>query len=141
MVDKDRDSSFKGAFVAPPEKNAPTGLLLNGKNHNNIIFGALDADAASYYPSTKMGMNMDPMSLLYKCIISNDNFQNGNCMNHSLCQEYIWKDSKNNPHPEDMAGPIINAFKNKNVCSLMNNWFALPTMTEYFEYLDMCDTK
>ena len=141
IVDPSRDPSFKGAFVAPPEKNAPTGLVLNGKQHNNIIFGALDADAASYYPSTKMGMNMDPMSLLYKCIINNDNFQNGNCINRSLCQEYLWYDTKNKPHVEDMTGPIINAYKNKNVCSLMNNWFALPTISQYFEYLDTVDTK
>lgn len=141
IVDRERDSSFKGAFVAPPEKNAPTGLILNGKNHNNIIFGALDADAASYYPSTKMGMNMDPMSLLYKCIINNDTFISQQSVNRSLCQEYKWFDTKNKPHEEDMSGPIINAFKNKNTCSLMNNWFGLPTITEYMSYLDMCDTK
>ena len=141
IVDKDRDTAFKGAFVAPPEKNAPTGLILNGKNHNNIIFGALDADAASYYPSTKMGMNMDPMSLLYKCIISNDRFQSGACVNRSLNQVYEWNDSKNKPHPEDMSGPIINAFKNGNPCSLMNNWFNLPTISEYFQFLDTVDTK
>lgn len=141
IVDRDLDTAFKGAFVAPPEKNAPTGLILNGKNHNNIIFGALDADAASYYPSTKMGMNMDPMSLLYKCIIPNSVFETGECMNRSLNQVYEWNDSKNKPHPEDMSGPIINAFKNRNVCALMNNWFGLPTITEYIEYLDACDTK
>lgn len=141
LVDKDRDTAFKGAFVAPPEKNAPTGLILNGKNHNNIIFGALDADAASYYPSTKMGMNMDPMSLLYKCIIPNAQFHDQRCTNRSLCQEYVWYDSKNKPHDEDMSGPIINAYKNRNVCSLMNNWFNLPTISEYIQYLDTCDTK
>ena len=141
IVDKDQDSAFKGAFVAPPEKNAPTGLVLNGKNHNNIIFGSLDADAASYYPSTKMGMNMDPMSLLYKCIINNDVFHNGTSTNLSMNQEYLWYDSKNKPHNEDMSGPLINAYKNKNICSLMTNWFGLPTVSEYFKYLDMCDTK
>ena len=141
IVDNTQDSAFRGAFVAPPEKNAPTGLVLNGKNHNNIIFGSLDADAASYYPSTKMGMNMDPMSLLYKCIINNDVFHNGTCTNLSMNQEYLWYDSKNKPHNEDMSGPLINAYKNKNVCSLMNNWFGLPTISEYFKYLDICDTK
>lgn len=141
IVDKNQDSAFKGAFVAPPEKNAPTGLVLNGKNHNNIIFGSLDADAASYYPSTKMGMNMDPMSLLYKCIINNDTFRNGTSRNLSMNQEYLWYDSKNKPHNEDMSGPLINAYKNKNICSLMTNWFGLPTISEYFKYLDMCDTK
>ena len=141
LVDKSQDASFRGAYVAPPEKNAPTGLVLNGKRHSNIIYGSLDADAASYYPSTKMGMNMDPMSLLYKCIIPVNSFINGNAVNRSLCQEYYWYDTKNREHEEDLSGPIINAFKNKNICSLMNNWFNLPTVSEYFKYLDMCFGK
>ncbi len=140
-VDRNMDSSFKGAYVAPPEKNAPTGLVLNGKRHKNIIYGSLDADAESYYPSTKMGMNMDPMSLLYKCIIQNDTFRNGNSINRSLCQEYDWYDTKNNPHAEDLTGPIINAYKNKNVFSLMYNWFNMPSVSEFFKYLDMCFGK
>lgn len=140
-VDPDVDPAFKGAFVAPPEKNDETGLLLNGKRHNNIIYGALDADAASYYPSTKMGMNMDAMSLLYKCVINNDVFTSGQCQNNSLNQSYLWYDSKNKPHPEDMSGPIINAYKNGNICSLMNSWFGLPTLSEYIQYLESVDTK
>ena len=138
IVDNTQDTSFKGAYVAPPEKNAPTGLVLNGKRHHNIIFGSLDADAASYYPSTKMGMNMDPMSLKYKCIIPVIAFNgNGSCKNRSLCQDYYWYDTKNRAHEEDLSGPIINAFKNKNTCSLMYNWFNLPSVTEYFTALDM----
>jgi hypothetical protein len=137
-VDKNQDASFRGAYVAPPEKNAPTGLVLNGKRHRNIIFGSLDADAASYYPSTKMGMNMDPMSLEYKCIIPVDVFKNQQCTNRSLCQSYYWYDAKNRAHMEDLSGPLINAYKNRNVCSLMNNWFNLPTVSEYMKYLDMC---
>ena len=141
LNDPNHDPAFKGAYVAPPEKNAPTGLVLYGKKHNNIIYGALDADAESYYPSTKMGMNMDPMSLLYKLLINNEVFQNGTSVNRSLCQEYIWYDTKNKPHAEDMAGPLVNTYKNGNVCSLMHDWFNLPSMTEYMQYIDMCDTK
>ena len=84
---------------------------------------------------------MDPMTLLYKCVINNDVFQNGTCENRSLCQEYLWYDTKKKAHAEDLSGPIINAYKNQNTCSLMNNWFGLPTVSQYFEYLDMCDTK
>jgi hypothetical protein len=130
------DTAFKGAYVAPPEKNAPTGLVLNGKRHNNIIYGSLDADAASYYPSTKMGMNMDPMTLLYKLRIDNAVFKSHEASNRSLNQNYFWYDSKNRPHDEDMAGPLINTFKNGNICSLMHDWFGLPSVTEYFDYID-----
>jgi hypothetical protein len=137
LIDPTLDTAFKGAFVAPPEHNKPTGLILNGKRINLIMYGVLDADAASYYPSTKMGMNMDPMSLLYKCIIDNTVFQNGMCTNTSFNQTYIWHDSKNRPHAEDMTGPLMNTYKNKNECSLMSNWFNEPTISEVFEHLDI----
>lgn len=135
LVDPTWDTAYEGAFVAEPTNNAPTGFILNGKNMNNMMFGVLDADAASYYPSTKMGMNMDPMSLLYKCKINNQVFVD-QCVNRSFNQEYIWKDSKQKPHPKDLTGPIVNSYKNGNINSLMYNWFNLPSITEYFEFLD-----
>ena len=82
-----------------------------------------------------MADNMDPMSLLYKCKINNQVFVD-RCVNHSFNQEYIWYDSKNKPHDEDMTGPIINSYKSKNELSVMSNWFNLPTVSSYFEYLD-----
>ena len=136
IVDPTIDTAFKGAFVAPTEKNAPTGYVINGKPVNNIMYGVLDADAAAYYPSSKMGMNLDPMSLLYKCKINNDVFIQRQCTNHSFNQEYFWYDSKNKPHAEDMTGPIFNSYKNGNECSLLYNWFNLPSIGEYFKYLD-----
>ena len=90
IIEPGIDTSFKGAFVAPPEKNLPTGLVLNGKPLNVVIFGALDADAASYYPSSKMGCNLDPMSLDYKCKIRNEVFLEGKCVNKSLNQSYSY---------------------------------------------------
>ena len=135
IVDPNVDTAFKGAFVAPTVHNSPTGLISNGKRINNIMFGVLDADAASYYPSTKMAMNMDPMSLLYKCKIDNNVFVD-RCVNHSFNQEYTWYDSKNRPHAEDMSGPIINSYKNGNEMSLLYNWLNVPSVSEIFEYLD-----
>lgn len=136
IPDKSEDGAFRGAFVADPEKNAPTGLVLNGKKVHNIIYGALDADAASYYPSTKMGMNLDPMTLLYKCKINNNVFQSGTCINRSMNQTYNWPDSSNNLHAEDLTGPIFNSFKNQNYLSIMNTWLGVPTITEVIRYLD-----
>lgn len=137
LIDPDADTSFKGAFVADPEKNALTGYVLNGRRMNNMIFGAFDADAASYYPSTKMGCNLDPNTLIYKCIINNNVFKSGTASNKSFNQTYEWYDSKNKPHQEDMTGPLMNSYKNGNLCSLMSNWFNIPTISEYFDYIDM----
>ena len=107
------------------------------------MFGVLDADAASYYPSTKMAMNMDPMSLLNKCLIDNLVFKDGTCVNKSFNQVYEWYDSKNKPHPEDMSGPIINSYKNGNIFSLCYNWFNIKSVSEIFETLDnmLCQTN
>ena len=136
IVPSGLDTAYEGAFVADPERNNPTGFVLNGKHMANMMFGVLDADAAAYYPSTKMGMNMDPMSLLYKCKIDNQVFMDQSCVNQSFNQEYYWYDSKNKAHPKDLSGPIINSFKNGNNASLLYNWFNLPSVTDYIEYLD-----
>lgn len=136
QIPPDIDSHYKGAFVAPTEKNAPTGYILNGKKINNVIFGASDADAASYYPSSKMGTNQDPMTLLYKLKINNEVFTNGTCSNKSLNQSYVWIDSEGDPHPEDIGGYMVNSWKNKNYMSVGFNFFNLPSITNCFKYLD-----
>lgn len=136
LVEPGTDTSFKGAFVAPPEHNMPTGLVLNGKPLNCVIFGALDADAAAYYPSAKMGGNLGTMSLIYKCKINNEVFTVGECVNKSFNQAYTYTDTKGRIHQEDLAGPIMNAYKNKNEASMLYNWMNMPSITEVFEYID-----
>lgn len=137
LIPPNIDSHYKGAFVAPTEKNAPTGNLLNGKRINNVIYGASDADAASYYPSSKMGTNQDPMTLLYKMKIDNEVFISRACNNRSLNQTYYWTDSDGDSHAEDIGGYLVNAWKNGNLMSLLYNYFNLPSITECHKYLDM----
>lgn len=136
LIDKSIDGAFKGAFVADPEKNAKTGLILNAKWVNNIIYGAVDFDAAAYYPSTKMACNLDPMALLFKCHINNNNFTSGRCTNLSMNQSYAWGNNKDGFHQEDLSGPLFNSIKNGNVFSVMHNWFNIPSVTDVFSYLD-----
>lgn len=138
IEDSGLDTAFKGAYVAPPDKNAKTGLIVNGRRLNNIIYGALDADAKSYYPSEKMGNNLNAMTLEYKARISVQSFIQGSCINKSFNQDYYWFDNHTPPrqHDEDLTGPIINTYKNGNLCSVLYNWFNLPSQTEYFDMLD-----
>jgi hypothetical protein len=137
VVDPDVDTHYEGAYVAPTENNLPTGQILNGKMINNIIYAVMDADAKAYYPSTKMGDNLDAETVDYKCDISNELFINNQCINKSYNQTYIWKDSDGGIHPKDMATPIFNSYKNGNIQGVTYNWFNLPSVTEYFRYLDM----
>jgi hypothetical protein len=76
------------------------------------------------------------MSLLFKCKINNQVFTSNQCVNHSFNQEYLWYDSKNKPHDEDMAGPIINSYKNGNIMSMCYSWMNVPSISELFEYVD-----
>ena len=137
LIDKTIDGAFEGAFVADPAKNAKTGLRLNSKLMNNIIYGAVDFDAAAYYPSTKMACNLDPMTLLFKCHIDNTVFRSGMCTNLSMNQQYEWTDSDKKVHQKDLSGPLFNSIKNGNIISVMHNWFNLPSVTDVFKYLDM----
>lgn len=135
-VEEGIDTHFKGAFVADPELNAVTPFNINGKYVNNMIFGALDADAKSYYPSTKMGMNLDPMALEYKCIVDVRVFEDKICYNRSFNQEYHWEDNDHNIHDEDIAAYIFNSYKNRNECFIMHAYFGTPSITEYFDAID-----
>ena len=135
-VDKNADSHYKGAYVANPLLNKPTGMYLNGRNTNNFIIAASDADAKSYYPSSKMGTNQDPMTLLYKMVIDNTIFRNHEIPNKSLNQEYFWYDSEGKAHDEDMCAPIINSYKNGNIMSMCYSWMDVPSISELFEYVD-----
>ena len=135
-VDKNADSHYKGAYVADPMLNKPTGLYLNGKNTNNFIIGPADADAKAYYPSSKMGTNQDPMTLKSKCVIPNEQFIDRTIPNKSMNQEYWWYDSDGDAHAEDMACPIFNTYKNGNVNSLCHAWMNAPSLSELFEYID-----
>lgn len=133
VIDRTIDGAFKGAYVADPAKNKPTGLVASGRAYSSIIYGASDLDAAAMYPNQKMAYNKDKLSLLYKCRIDNDLFRNKRCHNNSYNQEYIWKDSKGNEHEEDMAGPIMNSFKNHNYMSLTSNWLGVPVITDIIQ--------
>jgi len=136
LVPEGIDTAYEGAYVAEPELNNPTGLIINGKHVNNIIYGALDADAKAYYPSTKMGENQDPMSLEYKCITNNELWLSGQLKNRSFNQEYWWVDTNGDSHKKDLSGQIINSYKNGNVASTMYNWFHAPSISDVFAYLD-----
>ena len=129
VIDKTIDGAFQGAYVADPAKNKPTHVL-SGKPMKTIIYGSADLDATAMYPSQKMAYNLDKMTLIYKCKIDNNVFRNKICYNRSYNQSYIWYDSKKNPHETDVAAPMLNSFKNHNICSMLHNYFGAPLITD-----------
>ena len=131
------DTHFQGAFVADPELNQVTGVVINGKYINFMIYGALDADAKSYYPSTKMLLNLDTMALLYKCIINNAIIGKYNRAINKVIADtnkdglYEWKDSDGNSHPVDIGAFMFNSYKNGNIGYVLYSYFNLMSITEY----------
>lgn len=133
------DTHFQGAFVADPSLNAVTGCFINGKYVNFMIYGALDADAKSYYPSTKMGLNLDTMALLYKCIINIDIIRACNrSINRVLVKDdYMWTDSKGGKHPIDVGAYMFNSYKNGNISYVLYSYFNMMTITQYIMAISM----
>ena len=137
------DTHFQGAFVADPSLNAPTGAVVNGKYINFMIYGALDADAKSYYPSTKMGLNLDVMALLFKCIINNAIIGRYNrgisraIIEHSDTHTYEWTDSKGGKHPIDLGAYMFNSYKNGNISYILYSYFNVMSITEYIIAITM----
>ena len=132
VIDQTIDGGFQGAFVADPSKNKPTHVL-SGKAMNTIIYGSADLDATAMYPSQKMAYNLDRMTLIYKCKIDNDLFRNKKCCNRSYNQNYIWTDSNKHEHEVDISAPMLNTFKNHNLCSLLHNYFGAPLITDLIQ--------
>lgn len=136
LIEPNIDHSFQGAFVADPTKNNKIPLIISGKMRNTVIIGSVDADAAAYYPTQFMAYNEDPRALIFKINIDNSVFISSENINRSYNQEYTWKDTHGKYHQRDLVGPIINGWKNHNICSTLYNYFSIPSPTEYFEEID-----
>ena len=136
LIEPGIDHAFRGAFVADPTKNNKIPLIISGKMRNTIIIGSIDADAAAYYPTQFMAYNEGPMTLIFKINIDNTVFVSQQNQNRSYNQEYVWKDTKGKYHQNDMVVPIINGFKNHNICSTLYNYFSVASPSDYFEEID-----
>lgn len=128
--DSNNKVSFKGAINADPKLNAKIGKVVLGRRTNNLFDNAVDFDMGAFYPSIKIASNMDPITLLYKASLINDEFKSGEFPNKSLNTTYEEKDKNNKIRKVDITGEAINTYVSGNILTFGYNYNSLPSITE-----------
>ena len=128
--DERNNESYDGAINADPIWNDNIGVDLMGKNSNNLYSNCIDFDMSSFYPSNKIFSNMDPITLIYKASLDNNDFLSGEINNRSLNTDYIKKDKNGNEKTTDFTGEALNAVLGENILTVGFNYLNLPSITE-----------
>ncbi len=138
---EEKESSFKGAINAEPTMNDYVGEEIMGVQTNNLFSNSMDYDMGAFYPSVKIGSNMDAITLLYKASLDNHEFESGQCSNKSLNQQYEEKDKNGNIRPIDITGEAVNTYASGNLLTFGYNYLGLPSVAEMEKIVqkEMCD--
>ena len=134
--DDEDDDSFEGALVGDPRLNLKTGMKLYGKKTNNLFEYAIDMDMSAFYPSTIRALNIDPSTLIFKCIVPADQFDinGGDKPVHTISNIPLLPD-KESDFKDDVAKECFDNFQTKNYLSMGKKWFNLPSMKDMYEQL------
>lgn len=128
--EENEKGSYKGAIMAEPMWNAPIGLVVLGEMTNNMFQNSMDYDMGAFYPSIKIASNMDPITLLFKGSLDNEEFISGEMVNRSLNTTYFEKDKNGNIRRLDHTGEAVNTYVSRNILTFGYNYLNLPTVTE-----------
>ena len=125
--DDDDDSEFEGALVADPKYNGYVGIELYGRPTNNVFANAVDFDMSAFYPNSIMAMNIDPSSLIFKMIMTGEQFDNlgGDLKLKGITSEYF-------NHGDDMGKECMDNFQTGNYMSFGYKWLNLPDVSELY---------
>lgn len=126
--DDEDDEDFEGALVADPIYNGYVGVSLYGKPTNNVFNNAIDFDMSSFYPSSIFAMNIDPSTLIFKCIMDADQFDvlGGNMKLKGITREFF-------NHGDDAAKECLDNFQTGNYMTTGTKWLNLPDIYEVYE--------
>lgn len=129
--DDDNETSFKGAINAEPTMNDYVGEPIFGNvKSNNLFMNAVDFDMGAFYPSSKIASNMDPLTLLFKAALVNDEFISGEFTNRSLNQAYEEKDKYGKTRKLDITGELVNTYASGNFLTFARNYLNMPDPAE-----------
>lgn len=126
--DDDDESEYEGALVADPLYNGYEGQLLYGQRTNNIFLNAVDFDMSAFYPSSIMGMNIDPSTLIFKTIMNADQYD--------ICGgklKFRGITSCGFDPTSDMSKECMDNFQTKNYMTTGTKWFNMPNVYEVYE--------
>ena len=131
--DKGPESTFKGAIMAEPTMNARVGMPVLGTPSNAVFVNLMDFDMESFYPGIKILSNMDPITLIGKAILNNNEFTEGDMINRSMNQTYQELDKLGNLRMVDNTGEAVNTFLTGNTLTFGYNWLGLPDIADLYK--------
>lgn len=144
LDDEDEDDdeiTFEGALVAHPIFYAYMGEYLYGRRSNNIIKYSIDMDMGAFYPSSIIGCNIDPSTLIFKMIMYRATFTTGGYK----MKQYILEENENkitDPKQkevrldnDDLGKDAIDNYQTGNVLSTGYKWLNLPSVDKVYKKL------
>jgi hypothetical protein len=132
--DDDDDDSFDGALVADPFYNGHVGAIMYGERSNTIFRHAVDFDMSAFYPNTIIGTNIDPSTLIFKCIVPADQYN----INSDEPGKIPYKGiaARMLVDEEDVAKELFDNFQTGNYTTLGSKWMNLPDIAALEERME-----
>lgn len=124
----EEDESYDGALVADPIYNGYVGKKIYGKRSNNIFDNGIDFDMTAFYPSSIIGMNIDPSTLIFKTIVPINQYDimGGKLkFKGATVNEFESKD-------DDAAKELLDNFQTGNYMSTGTKWLNMPDVFEVY---------
>lgn len=130
----EEESTFEGALVGDPKLITNFGDFLFGKRTNSIFKYSIDLDMSAFYPSTIRIMNIDCSTLIFKVIISADQYdvRGGTIPFHGITDTQI-NPRNNDSFTDDIAKEVLDNFQTKNYLSFGYKWLNLPSVNEVYK--------
>lgn len=128
--DEEKDR-FEGALVGDPRLILPVGMKLYGRRTNNIFHYSIDMDMSAFYPSSIFAANIDPSTLIFKCICDPRQYDvMGGHLKFNGITHYSKIEATTAFEIGDLAKEIMDNVQTGAVVNTMTKWFNAPTIEE-----------
>ena len=129
-----KDEKFEGALVGNPELIGNFGVNMFGKKSNSVFKFSIDFDMSKFYPSVIDAMNVDPSTLIFKCILDSSQYdvRGGNIPYHGITDVQLVKDN-NDSFKGDVAKEVFDNFQTRNYLSVAYKWLNAPSVNDIYE--------
>ena len=95
-------------------------------------------DMSSFYPSSIYAMNIDPSTLLFKCICDPNQFNNmGGRLKYRGITDYSKVDATTAFQLGDVSKEIIDNFQTGDVVNTMTKWFNAPSIDDLLDEMEI----
>lgn len=137
---KEGDDKFEGALVGDPRLILPVGMEMYGRKQNNIFRYSIDMDMGRFYPSSICAMNIDPSTLIFKCICDPRQYDvMGGFLKFNGITHYSKIESPTAFDIGDLAKEIVDNYQTGNAVCTATKWFNAPTVDSLIEDMDQME--